>query len=100
MGVRFEYKLSITLNQRKLTRVIIDQHYKLKHSELTDELILKLVKSLDYEILPVEDYAHEFEYLVVEPVLYETRPYRLILVLCKEDDYLGVVNAFRVRRMK
>ncbi len=28
----------------------------------------------------------------------DNKMYRLVLVLCVYDDYLGVVNAFRVRR--
>lgn len=39
-----------------------------------------------------------FEYFTVEPVELESRPYRLVLLLYVHDDFLGVVNAFRVRR--
>ncbi len=34
----------------------------------------------------------------IEWVLWKEKPYRLILVLCLTDDFLGVVNAFRVDR--
>lgn len=42
----------------------------------------------------------DFEYLRVEPVELDDKPYRLVLVLCIHDDYLGVVNAFRVSKGK
>lgn len=100
MGVRSEYRLSITLNQRRFSRVLIDQHYLKKHPELSDEIILELVKVVNYEIFHVDERQGEFEYFAVEPVFFSARPYRLILVVCSNDDYLGVVNAFRVGRGK
>lgn len=98
MWGRSEYKLSITLNKRKYTHVLIDQHYRLKHKELSDEIILELVKAINFEILHVEERRGEFSYYIVVPVFFSARPYRLILVVCSGEDYLGVVNAFRVGR--
>ena len=94
---RPEYPLQISINGRDLNRVVIDQHYKDRHSEsITDEIILDLVRDLDGKSFPIERIRGEFEYFTVEPVLREEKPYRIILVLCVSDDYLGVVNAFRV----
>lgn len=95
---RNEYELRITINHRQLVRVIIDQHYREKHSDLSDDLILKLVKTLDGGNYDIERSDGEFEYFAVEPVYLENKLYRVVLALCIWDDYLGVVNAFRIRR--
>ena len=76
--------------------MIIDEHYKARHSDLNDALILELVKQLDGQNFPIEATRGEFQYFRVEPVFLNEKPYRLILLLCLTDDFLGVVNAFRV----
>jgi len=93
---RPEYPLQLGINGRTLNRVIIDQHYRLQHPEVTDQLILDLVKQLNGQDFPIERIQGEFEYFRAEPVFYNEKPYRLILLLCMGDDCLGVVNAFRV----
>jgi hypothetical protein len=98
---RTEYKVSTYINGRLLRRVIIDQHYRVKHAKsLNDQVILKLVRELDGGIFPVEIERGDFQYFTVEPVLKNNLPYRLVLLICITDDYLGVINAFRVRRKK
>jgi hypothetical protein len=94
---RPEYQLKIKLNGRLFSRVIIDQHYKLKHSEsMNDQLILELVKSLDGEELTPESKKGDFEFFKVDPILRDSKPYRVILTICLFDDFVGVINAFRV----
>ena len=100
MSERTEYDFKISINGRVLSHVIIDQHYREKHSEVDDDLILELVKTLDGGNFIIEDEKDGFEYFTVEPVFHEDKPYRLVLVVCIFDDFLGVVNAFRVRRKK
>lgn len=95
-----EYSLKLTINGRLLSRVVIDPHYQTKHPEINDELILNLVKEIDGGNFLIEDEKDGFQYFAVDPILYEDRPYRLVLLLYIFDDYLGVVNAFRVRRKK
>lgn len=94
---RNEYFLNLTINQKKTSRVIIDQHYKIKHNELDDKLILDLVLTLDGEIFEIDSKYNNFEYFVAEPVLCLGKPYRVILLHCIDDNYLGVINAFRVK---
>jgi hypothetical protein len=88
------------INGRSLNRVVIDQHYRERHSEsINDELILRLVQELDGQTYPVELTRNEFEYFTAEPVILpgeNDKPYRVVLMLCMTDDYLGVINAFRV----
>jgi hypothetical protein len=100
MDDRKEYDFNVVINGRSLSRVIIDQHYKDKHTEVTDELILSLICEINGENYDIESESNGFQYFTVEPVLYEEKPYRLILLLCIHDDFLGVVNAFRVQRKK
>lgn len=95
---RPEYQQSLTINGRSVKRVIIDQHYKTKHAELNDELILEMVAQLDGRNFPIDERRGNFEYFRVEPVTLQEKRFRLVLVLCVGEDYLGVVNAFRVRR--
>jgi hypothetical protein len=100
--MRNEYALTITINHKIIRRVIIDQHYRENQSESIDDgLILNLIKVLDGEILDVEIERDGFQYFKVEPIYPEysrCHPYRLILVICIHDDYVGVINAFRVNR--
>ena len=101
MSIRNEYRLKITINEHKITRIIIDQHYKLKHSQsINDQIILELVKKLDGDILPVDKEEDGYLYFRVEPVIKDRAPYRLVLVIYIHDDFLGVINAFRVERKK
>jgi hypothetical protein len=88
---RPEYSLKITINSKQLSRVVIDQHYKQNHSEFNDQLIL------DGKTYDAEATRGDFEYFRVEPLEVNTKPYRLIFLLCIGDDFLGVVNAFRVK---
>ena len=96
---RNEYKLVLRFNERAIFRVIIDQHYKFAHPEMSDALILELVKLLDGESGHIESSDLEFEYFKKDPLFYMEKPYRLVFLLNKFDSYIGVVNAFRVRRI-
>ena len=98
MTKRKEYPLEVTINNRKISRVVIDQHYQLNHPEMNDDLILELVKTIDNRTFPVEEEKNGFEYFKVEPVDFKNKPYRLVLLLYVHDNFLGVVNAFRVGR--
>ncbi|MDB9786745.1 hypothetical protein OAB57_01455 [Bacteriovoracaceae bacterium] len=59
---RPEYDLQLRINNKILNRVVIDQHYRLKHPEVTDEIILNLVRNLDLGVYPIEDRKDGFEY--------------------------------------
>lgn len=100
MTDRKEYPLKVFINGHHLSRVIIDQHYRHNHPDVTDEIILDLVHSLDGEDFPIESEVEDFQYFTAEPVFRNRSPYRVVMVLCIFDDYLGVINAFRVDRSK
>ena len=96
-AMRNEYQKSLIFNNRMINTIIIDQHYKISHPEITDELILSLIDVINGERLDPESVKGEFEYYKVDPLYYLDKPYRLIFLLCLSDDYLGVINAFRVK---
>lgn len=93
---RIEYLLSITVNGIKIETVIIDPHYQEKHSSvINDELILKLVQTLDGEYYDYIDEKYPFKYFVKDEIEIESKMYRLIWLLEEKQLYVGVVNAFR-----
>lgn len=96
--MRPEYALWLIINEREISRIIIDQHYRDKRSDLNDYKILEMVKTLDGQNFPIETVRGEYEFFRVEPVYLDKKPHRLVLILCLSDDFLGVVNAFRVER--
>ena len=99
MSGRISYALTVTLNGRVFNRVVIDQHYKNKHAEtINDLLILKLVKMIDGESYEAESQIDGFQYFTIEPLIFSAKPYRLVITICIGEDFLGVVNAFRVNR--
>lgn len=90
--------MTLMFNERLVFKVVIDQHYKQKHPEISDELILELVKILDGHRLNFDSENFAFEYYKEEPLVYNNHPYRLVFLIHKGEEYLGVINAFRVRR--
>ena len=100
MSQRNEYKKFIRFNGLELSKVIIDQHYKESHPEMNDELILELTGLLHNGVFPVYEEKDGFQYFVVQPLLHDDAPYRMVLTIFVGADFLGVINAFRLRRKK
>ena len=82
---------------------MIDQHYKEKHGDITDRLILDML-GLKVDGTPVdpdgEADADGFQYFKIERLEFQDRHYRLILVTHEAEDFLGVVNVFHVEKKK
>jgi hypothetical protein len=97
--MRNEYKFNLKINNKRISKVIIDQHYLKKHSEhMTDSLVLEIIKTLDgHYFFPITEDT-EYQYFRVEPVLYNAKPYRLIFLLYIHEATLGIINCFRVNR--
>ena len=95
---RREYSVTLTFNQRTFIKVIIDPHYEEKHSDINDSLILELVKLLDGTEAEAEDETNGFKYFARE-MFWRSKKYRIILTYC-EEDFLGVINVFRVKERK
>lgn len=94
------YHVSMVFNGRKISEVVIDQHYRIKHPDINDDLILKLVLMLHNLNLESSKDNGDFSYFVHEPIYWMNKPYRLIVLLEVNANYLGVINAFRVREKK
>jgi len=100
---RKPYAQSIEFNGIVFSSIVIDQHYKEKHPDISDELILGMLELEIYgrKFDPEDDADVDgFQYFVIDPVEFQGNPYRLILTTCSTEDYLGVVNAFRVEKKK
>lgn len=70
MTNRKSYPVSLTVNGEKITEVIIDPHYKKKHSaSMNDAIILKLVKLLDKKFYVPDSEKEGFQYYVADPLL-------------------------------
>lgn len=100
--MRRRYPVKFFINNRKITEVIIDPHYEIRHGDvMTDKLILELVKKLSglsYRA-EIKD-AAGFEYFKTEPLWFEGKAYRMIWLTHVEESYVGVRNAFRTKKWR
>ena len=56
------YPVSLVVNSLKLTEIVIDPHYELKHPYMSDELIYKFALKLDGRKVIIEDRKKPYEY--------------------------------------
>ncbi len=96
------YKQNIVFNGRVYLHILISDHYGDRHSDISDDLILQLCSKIDgLRAEPDTVDCKGFAYYKVEPVFIDSFPYRLILTIdLQNHDYIGVVNAFRVKRKR
>jgi hypothetical protein len=96
-----EYAIEpISVNGIEISRVIIDDHYKEKHSDyMSDDLILHLVKKLDGRKEAPDNMVGKFSYFATLVELGD-KQYRLVWLLENDAIYIGVVNAYRDKRRK
>lgn len=98
--MRKEFDVTIKFNHKHLHPLIIDSHFMDSHPNMTFEIIVELVKTLDGGIFEAQEEKDAWSYYAIEPTFYHGKPYRIILVTHREENYLGVINAFRVKRRK
>jgi hypothetical protein len=92
---RTRYPLNLAVNGRQIDEVVIDPHYKDKHPDISDALILDLVKGLDGKEFQVQERDGEWEFFMLDRIEYEGKLYRLVWCLRDSCFFLGVVNCFR-----
>lgn len=93
---RREYDISIVVNRRRISKVIIDPHFEEKHAaSITDEIIIRLVKTLDGAIIDPEDENPPFAYFARDKIELDGKFYKLVWLLEDDQIYIGVVNAYR-----
>ena len=93
---RRTYPISLTINQRDIHSVIIDDHYEEKHSDtINDDLILGLVSQLDQKYFEPVDIKEPYSFFVLDHIEYHAKYYKLIWLLEQDEMYIGVINAYR-----
>ncbi len=93
---RREYKTNIVINEIRISKIIIDPHFEEKHKfSINDEIIIRLVESLNGGEFEPETINPPFEYYKGERIKFDGKLYRLIWMLEKDQIYIGVVNAHR-----
>ena len=75
--LRSEHKRVIHFNGKLFKQVLIDPHYREKHGELNEELILELVSLLNGQDVEANTVTGVFSYFVFEPLHYHLKPYQL-----------------------
>lgn len=98
--MRVKYDLSLRFRDIDIKEVIIDQYYNIKHFDVSDWIILELVKTLHNKTYEIKAETEIFTYFVAEPLYYNQKPYRLIFLLERDCNYIGVINAFRTQEKK
>ncbi len=96
MMKRREYAISIVVNQKKITKLIIDPHFEEKHAaSITDDIIIELVKTLDGQFIEPDDENLPFSYFSTDKIELNGKFYKLVWLLEDDQIYIGVVNAYR-----
>jgi hypothetical protein len=93
---RREYVVDLFVNNIRINKVIVDPHYEEKHSEsINDEIILKLVKTLDGKLFEADAVNEPYCYYVTDEIVLDGKQYKLIWLLEDHQIYIGVINAHR-----
>lgn len=88
----------ITINERKIDHIVIDDHVK-KHKDITDDLILELTKMLDGSKQIPDDVSPPYEYFV-NLLIIDEKQYRLVWLLENNEMYIGIITVYRDKRRK
>lgn len=98
--MRREYSIDpITINGKIIKKLIIDPHVDKHADHISDDLIKKMVRQLDGGIFHSEKEFDGFSYFATILKL-EGLYYKLVWLLEKDCLYIGVITAYRDRRVK
>jgi hypothetical protein len=86
----------IRINGRLISKVVIDQHVR-KHPDVTDDMILDLIRQLDGSELRPDDVSPPYEYFV-SLLFLSDKQYRLVWLLEANEIYVGVITVYRDER--
>jgi len=98
--LRREYSIiGLRVNGRVFNRVLIDPHVD-KHSDhINDELILQLIYKLRGNcFIPIRSHGG-FEYFLSKIKMHRYC-YKLIWITDIKQDFIGIITAYRDRRLK
>lgn len=96
---RRRYAVILRINGQLITEVEIDPHYEDKHPDISDEVILNLVKLLHGSISEPLRIHQGWMYYVDKKLKLNDKLYRLIWCIETENSHsIGVINCFRERK--
>ena len=95
MDGRRRYERKINFNGRDYNWVVIDPHYKEKHNDLNDWVILRVLEEIKSQQMLTESSEDGFAYFTLEALVMNHKSYRLIICIPSDHEYLGVVNCYR-----
>ena len=87
--------LGLTVNGRQVNEIVIDPHYETKHPDISDALILDLVKGLGGKEFQPDERDGEWEFFMLDQIEHEGNRYRLVWCMRDECPFIGVINCFR-----
>ena len=90
------YSLPIEVNGYHFSKVDISQHYKKKHADITDELILELLK-LFVDKKTFQPDKLTTDYFVLEKILHLEKKYKLVWQIENKNSFI-VVNCHRIKK--
>jgi len=90
---------ALTINGRQISQVIVDDHAAYKHPDVTDDIVLDLIRLLDGIELAPDDIKEPYEYFATLLTLSEKR-YRLVWLLERDQIFIGVITAYRDKRRR
>ncbi|OFZ44986.1 MAG: hypothetical protein A2504_16550 [Bdellovibrionales bacterium RIFOXYD12_FULL_39_22] len=93
------YKINaIIINKREIEEIVIDPHVD-KHSDhISDDLIIELVAELVHTEHIAEKNDGGFQYFVSE-IAHGDKLYKMVWLLEDHRFYVGIITAFRDRRL-
>lgn len=91
------YEVRVRFDGRWFERVVISDHYEERHqASMNDDLILGILGALGGRAQEPNSIGRDgYRYFVFDQVLYQERPYRIVVTYHPLESFLGVVNAFR-----
>jgi hypothetical protein len=90
------YPLNLEVNGYQFSQVDISQHYKEKHPDITDELILELLKLfVDKRTFQPDKLTTDF--FVLEKILHQDKKYKLVWQIKNKNTFI-IVNCYQIRK--
>lgn len=93
--MRRRYPMGIVVNGRWIRDVLVDPHYEVRHSDVSDALILKIVRGLDGHVFLPESQRGPWAFYRLDKIRHDEKLYRLVWCLRDNEAFLGVINCFR-----
>ena len=90
------YSLPLEVNGYSFQKVDISQHYQKKHSDITNELILELLR-LFVDKRDFQPDKLTTDYFVLEKILHLGKKYKLVWQIENGKTFI-VVNCYRIRK--